>query len=841
MTGSGALPRRVCHGQLVPVDWNYTMATPQSLSPETLLHISHQLNLPIRGLVAVIELLDEGGTVPFIARYRKEATGNLDEVQIRAIEEQIAYFRELADRKKTVLETIAGQGKLTDELRARIEATLDRAVLEDLYLPYKPKRRTKATIAREAGLEPLADYLWNQQAISIPLAQYAATFVNEEKGIATVEAALEGARQVVAERISEDANLRKMLRQWVFDEGVVTSRKATETEDKKLDEQEKFKMYYDYREPVKTIPSHRMLAIRRGETEDVLYFLIETDAERATAMLRARVLQAQGDWTGELELAIADSWGRLFNPSIQAEIRLELKRRSDLEAIQVFRENLNNLLLAPPAGPIAVLGIDPGLRTGCKLAVVDETGKFLAHDVIYPHTGRGSSDAAKATLYRFLGQHNCRAIAIGNGTASRDTDALVREFLREKELTGIFTVMVSEAGASVYSASDLARQEFPDLDLTVRGAISIARRLQDPLAELVKVDPKAIGVGQYQHDVDQRQLLESLGETIESCVNRVGVDLNTASWALLRYVAGITERTALNIVAHREEHGRFLSREQLKKVAGIGPKTFEQAAGFLRIRGGLNPLDSTAVHPESYKIVEEIARLAQSPIDAIVREPQLLERVDRKSVHAGAFTLKDILEELRKPGRDPRDKFIAPSFSETVHEISDLEPGMVLEGVVTNVTRFGAFVDIGVHQDGLVHISELSNKFIKDPSEAVKAGQIVKVKVLTADARTKRVSLSIKALMEPAASRPRSNLRPPNLRPPNPRLITQERPATLQGDANPVRQEQRQRLAPLANATTAVNPGDSLAKRSSQNRSSTPPSMEEKLAAPERALAEALM
>jgi uncharacterized protein len=757
----------------------HIMATPQALSPEILLHISQQLTLPLRGLVAVIELLDEGGTVPFIARYRKEATGNLDEVQIRAIEEQLAYFRELVSRKQTVLETIAGQGKLTDELKARIEATLDRNVLEDLYLPYKPKRRTKATIAREQGLEPLADYLWAQQPGETSLADLAPTFVSEEKGVATPEAALEGARHIVAERISEDADLRKMLRQWVFDEGVVTSKKAADA----VDEQEKFKMYYEYREPVKTIPSHRMLAIRRGETENVLFFLIETDADRAGSMLRSRVLKAEGDWTPQLELAIDDSWSRLLNSSIQAEIRLELKRRSDAEAIQVFRENLHNLLLAPPAGPIAVLGIDPGLRTGCKVAVVDETGKFLAHDVIYPHTGKGNTEAAKATLYRFLSQHNCRAIAIGNGTASRETDALVREFLREKELKDIFTVTVSESGASVYSASDLARQEFPDLDLTVRGAISIARRLQDPLAELVKVDPKAIGVGQYQHDVDQRQLQESLGQVIESCVNRVGVDLNTASWALLRYVAGITERTALNIIAHRDQHGRFVSREQLKKVTGVGPKTFEQAAGFLRIRDGENPLDSTAVHPESYALVEEIARLAASPIDSIIRQPELLEKVDRSQLKAGTFTLQDILDELRKPGRDPRDKFVAPSFLESVHEISDLEPGMVLEGVVTNVTRFGAFVDVGVHQDGLVHISELSNKFIKDPSEAVKAGQIVKVKVLSADARTKRVSLSIKALLDnsagprPAGKRPNTPSKPPA--PPAPPATMEDKIAAL--------------------------------------------------------------
>jgi uncharacterized protein len=425
-----------------------------------------------------------------------------------------------------------------------------------------------------------------------------------------------------------------------------------------------------------------------------------------------------------------------------------LKKRSDLDAIQVFRQNLHHLLLAPPAGPISVLGIDPGQRTGCKVAVVDETGKFLANDVLYLHTSKGAAEAAGKTLETLVVKHQVRAIAIGNGTASRETDAFVREFLRERGLEEIFSVTVSESGASIYSASDVARQEFPDLDLTVRGAISIARRLQDPLSELVKVDPKSIGVGQYQHDVDQRQLQQSLETVIESCVNRVGVDLNTSSWTLLRYVSGVTERTALNIVSYRNEHGRFRSRTQLMKVPGIGAKTFEQAAGFLRIRDGENPLDMTAVHPESYAVVEQIAASLKSPVEELIKSPQLLEKVDKSAVSAGSFTLNDILEELRKPGRDPRDKFVAPSFNESVRELSDVMPEMVLEGVVTNVTKFGAFVDIGVHQDGLVHISELSVKFIKDPSEAVKAGQIVKVKVLSVDAKTKRIALSIKALHE---------------------------------------------------------------------------------------------
>ena len=715
------------------------------LSPEILLHIAQTLNLPMRGLVAVIELLDDGGTVPFIARYRKEATGNLDEVQIRNIEEKLAYFRDLTERRATILASIAEQGKLTDELKARIEATLDKSELEDLYLPYRPKRRTKATIAREKGLEPLASYLWQQEPSTQPLEIFAASFVNVELGVATVDEALEGARHIVAEWISEDADLRKALRRIMFDEGVIVSRKVSDA----IDEQEKFKMYYEYSEPVKTIPSHRMLAIRRGEGENVLYFLIELEPERPVALIRRHVLRQQGDWTRQLELAIEDAWKRLLNSSIQGEIRLELKRRSDADAIQVFRDNLYNLLLAPPAGPLSVLGIDPGLRTGCKIAVVDATGKLLAHDVLYLHTSKHGNAEAVPKLEALLRQHNVRAIAIGNGTASRETDAFVRDFLREKNIDGIFSVTVSESGASIYSASDVARQEFPDLDLTVRGAISIARRLQDPLSELVKVDPKSIGVGQYQHDVDQRQLQESLEKVIESCVNRVGVDLNTSSWTLLRFVAGITERTAQNIVTHRNEKGGFRSRTQVLEVPGIGPKTFEQAAGFLRIRDGDNPLDMTAVHPESYPVVEQIALSLHTSVKEIIEKPQILEQVDSKQLSAGAYTLDDILAELRKPGRDPRDKFVAPAFHEQVRELSDVQPGMVLEGVVTNVTKFGAFVDIGVHQDGLVHISELSNRFIKDPSDAVKAGQIVKVKVLNVDAKAKRIALSIKALTAP--------------------------------------------------------------------------------------------
>jgi len=689
----------------------------------------------MKGLVATIELLDEGGTVPFIARYRKEATGNLDEVQIRAIEEQLLYFRELQDRKASILASIQEQGKLTVELKARIEATLGKSELEDLYLPFKPKRRTKAIIAREKGFDPLAQYLWAQQPTGTPLETYAATF-----GDATE--ALEGARHIVAEMISEDASIRQSLRKIMFDEGVIVSRRI----DGAPDEQEKFKMYYDYREPVKSIPSHRMLAIRRGEGESVLYFTIELDPLRPAREIASKVHQREGDWTPHLSLAIDDAWKRLLNASIQGETRLQLKQSADTEAIKVFRDNLQNVLLAPPAGQLAVLGIDPGIRTGCKIAVVDETGKFLAHDVIYPHQPKNDTAGAMRTLKALIDKHGVKAIAIGNGTASRETESLVRDFLKSEGRLDLFTVTVNESGASIYSASDIARQEFPDLDLTVRGAISIARRLQDPLAELVKLDPKSIGVGQYQHDVDQRQLNKSLEVVIESCVNRVGVDLNTASWALLRYVAGITERTAQKIVEFRNEHGKFRSRVQLTAVPGVGPKTFEQAAGFLRIRGGENVLDVTGVHPESYAVVEQIAAGLDVPVEQLIQKPELLGKVGKA---AGAYTFNDILEELKKPGRDPRDKFVAPSFKDDVKEIADLKPGMKLEGVVTNVTKFGAFVDIGVHQDGLVHISELSNRFIQDANEVVKVGQIVKVQVIGADTKTKRIALSMKSQQAP--------------------------------------------------------------------------------------------
>jgi uncharacterized protein len=487
-----------------------------------------------------------------------------------------------------------------------------------------------------------------------------------------------------------------------------------------------------------------MLAIRRGETENVLYFLIELDPQRPFDLIKSKIHKQPGDWTPQLNLAAEDAWKRLLNSSITSEVRLELKQRAARDAIQVFRQNLQNLLLTPPAGQLAVLGLDPGIRTGCKIAVVDDTGKFLGHDVIYPFQPKNDIAGAERTLKALIEKYNVRAIAIGNGTASRETDAFVRDLLKKEGLTSVFCVMVNESGASIYSASEIARQEFPDLDLTVRGSISIARRLQDPLAELVKLDPKSIGVGQYQHDVDQSHLHKSLEAVIESCVNRVGVDLNTASWALLRYVAGVNERIAQKIVEFRNEHGRFRSRVQLTAVPGIGPKTFEQAAGFLRIRQGENPLDVTAVHPESYPVVEQIAKSLNVPIEQLIEQPALLEKLDRSGLAAGVYTLNDILEELRKPGRDPRDTFLAPTFKDDVKEIADLQVGMKLEGVVTNVTKFGAFVDVGVHQDGLVHISELSDRYVSEPGDVVKVGQIVKVHVLSVDTKARRIALSMK-------------------------------------------------------------------------------------------------
>lgn len=689
-----------------------------------------------------VQLLQEGGTVPFIARYRKEQTGELDEVAIRLIEERFSYFSELTERKVTILATIAEQGKLTPELQARIETTRLKTELEDLYLPYKPKRRTKATIARERGLEPLADLIAAQEIICGTPEEAAAPFVNGEMGVPDAAAALEGAGHILAERLADDADVRAFVRRLTWEQGLFSSRVCGD----RKGEVTKFEMYYDYKEQLKTIPSHRMLAMRRGEKEEVLFLALLAPVDEILAGLRRRIVRRAGIFQPLLEGVAQDAYKRLIATSIEVELRLEAKNQADEAAIRVFAQNLRNLLLAPPAGGKRVLGVDPGLRTGSKLAAVDATGRFLEHVTIYPHTGAGRLSQAKADFLRLVTDHNVVMIAIGNGTAGREMELFARETLSSAGLK-LPVVMVSEAGASVYSASDIAREEFPELDLTVRGAISIARRLQDPLAELVKIDPKSIGVGQYQHDVNQVMLKKSLDEVVESCVNYVGVDLNTASWALLSYVSGVGHALAKSIVSHRDEHGSFATRKMLLNVPRFGAKAFEQAAGFLRIRNGKHPLDSSAVHPERYPLVEAMAADSGVQLEQLLADPALAAGIVLQryvTAEVGLPTLKDIVAELLKPGRDPRQQFETATFRDDIREISDLKEGLVLQGVVTNVTAFGAFVDIGVHQDGLVHVSHLANRFIKNPHDAVKVGQLVQVKVLSADAVRKRIALSIK-------------------------------------------------------------------------------------------------
>jgi uncharacterized protein len=689
-----------------------------------------------------IALLQEGATVPFIARYRKELTGELDEVQIRDLEERFVYFSELEERRLTVLKSIEEQGKLTPELAGRIEAVCRKTELEDLYLPFKPKRRTKAAIARERGLEPLADLMAAQELTSGTVEQAAQPFVDPLRDVPDTGAALAGAGHILAERLADDADIRAMVRRLTAEQGLVYAR----VEADRADQVSKFEMYYDYQEPLGSVPSHRMLAMRRGEKEGVLYLSIIAPVEQILAGMKSRLLRGASIFSGLLEGVAEDAYKRLIAPSIEVELRLESKERADEAAIRIFAKNLRTLLLAPPAGGKRVLGIDPGFRTGSKLAAVDQTGRFLEHVTIYPHIGEARVPQARQELLRLVEKHAIEMIAVGNGTAGREMEIFARETLTRagRQLP---VVPVSEAGASVYSASEIAREEFPDLDLTVRGAVSIARRLQDPLAELVKVDPKSIGVGQYQHDVNQTMLKKSLDAVVESCVNFVGVDLNTASWALLAYVSGVGPSLARSITGYRDENGPFPSRKALLKVPRFGAKAFEQAAGFLRIPDGENPLDNSAVHPERYALVAAMAGDSGVTLAGLLADPSLASRIDLKryvTETVGLPTLRDILDELKKPGRDPRSQFQCVAFRDDIREIGDLKEGLILEGVVTNVTAFGAFVDIGVHQDGLVHISHLASRYVKDPNDAVTAGQLVRVKVLAVDPGRKRISLSIK-------------------------------------------------------------------------------------------------
>lgn len=709
--------------------------------------IANEFSLTLSQVAGALALFEEGNTLPFIARYRKEATGGLDEVQLRDVRERSEYLKELEDRRGTILKSIEEQGKLDDELKSKILGAETKQALEDLYLPYKPKRRTRAMIAKERGLEPLADLLWDGDTSDANLLVEAEKYVDAEKEVADVTAALAGARDIIAERISEDAELRGFIRDLTRNKGVVASRVISGKEE----EVSKFQDYYDFSQSVLEIPSHRMLAIRRGEAEGLLMWNIVPPSEEILDELTGEFVE-ENLAPAQMTLAVQDAYKRLIAPSVELDLRLELKNGADEEAIKIFGQNLEQLLLSSPAGEKVVIGLDPGFRTGVKFAAVSNTGSVLATDTMFLH----QVERFTVSLLAYIARFKADLIAIGNGTASRETETLVRKILADQGLSEPKVVVVNEAGASVYSASDVAREEFPDLDVSLRGAISIARRLQDPLAELVKIDPKSIGVGQYQHDVNQTRLKQRLDETVESCVNRVGVEVNTASVPLLSYVAGIGPSLASNIVKLRDERGGFKSRAELNDVPRLGAKAFEQAAGFLRIRGSSNPLDSSAVHPERYKLVESIAKDLNVELSGLVGNSEVVNTIQVAkyvSDEVGLPTLKDIVAELQKPGRDPRSVFELPAFRDDITEVKHLKEGMVLEGVVTNVVAFGAFVDVGVHQDGLVHISQLSDKFVADPNDVVSVGQKVKVRVVSVDIERNRIALSMQS--EGVGSQPR--------------------------------------------------------------------------------------
>lgn len=715
--------------------------------------IAVELAVKPQQVAAAVALLDEGATVPFIARYRKEVTDGLDDTQLRELAERLAYLRELNNRRETILDSIRSQGKLTEALEQSILDADTKTLLEDLYLPYKPKRRTKAQIAREAGLEPLADAILDNRDLMPD--QVAAAYIDVEKGVPDVAAALEGARQIIMERLSEDAELLSELRERVWNQGVLQSTVVGGKEN----EAAKFKDYFEYNEAINKIPSHRALALFRGRNEDLLSLSLKPAEQEQEAhqlftqfvCLRLKVQDNSKPANAWLAETARFAWKVKLFTRIDLDLKLRLREAAELEAIRVFASNLRDLLLAAPAGPKATMGLDPGIRTGVKMAVVDATGKLLVTETIYPHQPKNQWDQSIATLARMVAQFGVQLVSIGNGTASRETDQLVADVMKRHPELAFQKITVSEAGASVYSASELAAKEFPELDVSLRGAVSIARRLQDPLAELVKIDPKSIGVGQYQHDVNQTQLARMLDAVVEDCVNAVGVDVNTASVALLKQVSGLTASISENIVAFRNQNGRFANRSQLKKVPRLGDKAFEQAAGFLRIMDGDNPLDASAVHPEAYPVVNAILGDTGKSIRDLIGQSQFLRSLKPANYTSAAFglpTVSDILQELEKPGRDPRPEFKSVKFMEGVEKITDLQPGMQLDGVVTNVANFGAFVDIGVHQDGLVHISHLADDFVKDPRDVVKAGDMVKVRVLEIDVARQRISLSMKKQLD---------------------------------------------------------------------------------------------
>ncbi|NLE29735.1 MAG: RNA-binding transcriptional accessory protein [Phycisphaerae bacterium] len=748
------------------------------MNEKHIIKIAIELSINPHQVMAVATLLEEGGTVPFISRYRKEATGSLDEVAITAIRDRLDQLKELDARREAILKSLEERNLLTDELKTAIDAAETMSVLEDIYLPFRPKRRTRATIAKEKGLEPLADLLFAQESID-PHAE-AQAYINAEKGVESVEDALAGARDIIAEKINEDSQARAQMRDFFREKAMIISKMV----DGKEEEGAKYKDYFDWSEPISQAPSHRILAMMRGENEAMLALHIAPPEDEAILLLNALFVKNDSPAAQQVRLAVIDGYKRLLAPSMETEIRVEAKKRADEEAIRVFAANLRELLLSPPLGQKNVLGIDPGFRTGCKIVCLDRQGKLLYNDVIYATAASDHQVLEAAAKIKVLcEQFHIEAIAIGNGTASRETDAFIKKIGLPPSIA---VVTVNESGASIYSASEVARAEFPDHDLTVRGAVSIGRRLMDPLAELVKIDPKSIGVGQYQHDVDQSALKRSLDDVVSSCVNSVGVEVNTASAQLLTYVSGLGPQLANNIVHYRNENGPFKSRNDLRKVPRLGPKAFEQAAGFLRIRDGENPLDASAVHPESYPIVDAMASDLACSVTDLMRNPELRKKIDLKKYmteKVGLPTLNDITQELAKPGRDPRDKFEVFQFAEGIEKMEDVHPGMKLPGIVTNVTAFGAFVDIGVHQDGLVHISQLSDHFVKDPAEVVKVHQKVMVTVMEVDLARKRIGLSMKTNTDkpaaPAANRDTRPSRPQGG--PRPADRRNDRPAPAAG------------------------------------------------------------
>lgn len=700
--------------------------------------ITNELNLLPKQVRATALLLHEGATVPFIARYRKEATGSLDEVAITTIRDRLSMLLELDKRREAILNALQERGQLTDELKEKIEAAESLTILEDIYLPYRPKRRTRAMVAREKGLEPLAERIFAQQ--DMDLAGEASAYINEEKGVNSLEDALSGARDIIAEWINENQLVRTKIRDLYMNAGIFQSKVISGKEEEGI----KYKDYFNWEEPVAKAPSHRILAMRRGENEGFLIFHIYPPEDKALTVLETIFVKGDGLASQQVKLAVHDSYKRLLSPSMETEIRLMTKERAEQDAIKVFAENLRQLLLAPPLGQKNILSIDPGFRTGCKIVCLDRQGKLLHTDTIFPLQSKKDTDEAASKILDMCGRFDIEAIAIGNGTAGRETESFIRTIHFPRNIQ---VVMVNESGASVYSASEIAREEFPDYDVTVRGSVSIGRRLMDPLAELVKIDPRSIGVGQYQHDVDQSALKKSLDEVVMSCVNKVGVEVNTASKELLMYISGLGPQLAGNIVKYRNEHGPFTSREELKKVPRLGPHAFEQSAGFLRIRNGKNLLDGSAVHPESYSLIDVMAKDIKCTVLDLMHNERLRKSIDLNKYvtdTVGIPTLSDIMAELSMPGRDPREKFESFGFAEGIMKIEDVTPGMMLPGVITNITAFGAFVDIGVHQDGLVHISELADSFVKSPNDVVKVHQKVTVTVLNVDLQRRRISLSLK-------------------------------------------------------------------------------------------------